>query len=394
MGLIKRLLLVSLSLLSAVNAAEILSLGNSEDVIADSYIVVMKDGLSQTAFDTHKTEVSSISKRKRDATAVLKHSFDFTGFRGYSGTFDEATIREIATNPAVKYIEHDKVAKAHGLIEQKGAGWNLARISHRQPGATSYVYDESAGQGISVCLVDTGVNVRIPELGGRAIWGVNLIDREDTDGNGHGTFLASLIAGTRHGVAKKAEIIAVKVLNASGSGSTSTIIAGIYWCIQNANDRGALNSTLINLSLGGSYSRGLNQAAEAAVRAGLFVSAAVGGSNIDSGNESPASAQGVCAIAASTMDDRPALFSNYGKNVALYAPGQNIMAISNNGGTVTLSGTSFAAGHAAGVAAYLQRLEGIPGNTICNRLKQLGNPVIRNPHSGSTRLLLYNGSGR
>ncbi|EFW20362.1 hypothetical protein D8B26_003245 [Coccidioides posadasii str. Silveira] len=386
-------LFLSLSLLSAVNAAEILSAGDTDDVIPDSYIVVMRDGLSTDAFNSHTTQISGFRNEDRNVKASLKKTFDLNGLKGYSGTFDEATIRQIANDPAVKYIEHDRIANARGLVEQQDAGWNLARISHKKTGARTYVYDESAGAGISVCLVDTGVDVDNPDLGGRATWGANFVDNDDSDGNGHGTFLASLIAGQKHGVAKKAKIIAVKVLDANGSGSYSNVISGIDWCVKYAKEHGISERMVVNLSLGGGYSQAVNQAAENAVLAGMFVSAAVGGSNRDARNDSPASARGVCAIAASTMDDKAALFSNYGSIVAVYAPGQNIMAAGRMG-SVTLSGTSFAAGHASGVGAYLLALEKITGDRVCNRIKELAIPVIRNSPSNTTRLLLYNGSGR
>lgn len=131
-----------------------------------------------------------------------------------------------------------------------------------------------------MCIVDTGINGTIPEFGSRASFGANLVNDRNYDENGHGTFVASIIAGTRFGVAKKANVIGVKVLDASGAGSLSKVISGINWCVENARQRGAVSKTVMNLSLGGSYSRAVNEATENAVRAGLFVAAAVGGSNV------------------------------------------------------------------------------------------------------------------
>ena len=164
------------------------------------------------------------------------------------------------------------------LETQKDApSWGLGRISHQENGSSDYVYDSSAGEGISCYAVDTGVDVDHPDFGGRARWGSNLVDSDDTDGNGHGTHTAGTMAGKEMGIAKKAEIVAVKVLDAQGSGSTSDIVAGMDWAVQDAKDP---SKAVMNMSLGGLKTEVLNQAAAKVVEAGIFLAVAAGNDNV------------------------------------------------------------------------------------------------------------------
>ncbi|KAK2812078.1 Secreted subtilisin-like serine protease sub5, partial [Arthroderma sp. PD_2] len=293
----------------------------------------------------------------------------------------------------VAFVEPDAIIRQHTIVQQRKAPWGLGRLSNRR-GGRNYVFDSSAGSGVWAYVVDSGVDIRHPEFQGRAVWGTNTVDNTYSDGTGHGTHVAGTIGGKTYGIAKKAKVVAVKVLDSEGKGPTSGIIAGINWSIKHARQHGMLHKSVLNMSLGGGYSAGLNHVTASAVKAGMFVSVSAGNDNINSLNNSPASEKTVCTIAASTIDDGKASFSNWGPAVDLYAPGQNILSARPGGGSQTMSGTSMASPHAAGVAAYIIAKEGIPGSRVCLRLKQLSRPTIRNAGPDTTSRLLYNGSGR
>ncbi|OAL68916.1 serine protease [Trichophyton violaceum] len=386
----------SLAALSVTNAAQILSVPKGAEVVPNGYIVVMKDDTSQQDFSSHRVWISSIhhnmTRRGLDGAGV-KQTYDFDHLRGYSGIFDEDTIKDISNDPKVAFVEPDAIISQHVVVQQRKAPWGLSRLSNRR-GGRNYVFDSSAGSGVWAYVVDSGVDIRHSEFQDRAVWGSNLVDNKNSDGTGHGTHVAGTIAGKTYGIAKKAKVVAVKVLNSEGKGPTSGIIAGINWSIRHARKHGMLQKSVLNMSLGGTYSAGLNHATAQAIKAGMFVSVSAGNDNINSNGNSPASERSVCTIAASTENDGKASFSNWGPAVDLYAPGHNILSARPGGGSQTMSGTSMAAPHAAGVAAYLIAKEGIPGNRACLRLKQLSQPTIRNPGPDTTSRLLYNGSGR
>lgn len=198
------------------------------------------------------------------------------------------------------------------MTQPNAPSWGLARLSSFWPGATDYVYDSSAGEGIVIYGVDTGIDVSHPDFEGRATWGSNQIDDDDRDVHGHGTHTASTAAGVSFGVAKKATLIGVKVLDNEGFGTDASVIAGIDWAVNHATENGSLGKSVVNLSLGGGLSQALNEAATNAVDAGVMLAVAAGNDGDDAANYSPASADRVCTIGASTIDDEAAVFSNYG----------------------------------------------------------------------------------
>ncbi|KAI1911198.1 Secreted subtilisin-like serine protease sub5 [Ophidiomyces ophidiicola] len=388
-----------LAAVSAVNAADILAASRPQDVIADQYIVVMKNDVSAESFSSHRSWVadmhhSDLTKRSLVGHGI-KRTYDFHSMKGYSGVFDKKTIKEIAKNPNVAFIEPDQVVKLNDLVEQPNAPtWGLGRISNKRVGISNYFYDSSAGEGIWAYDVDTGVDISHPEFEGRAIWGSNHVDKDDTDGHGHGTHVGGTIGSKTYGVAKKAKIIAVKVLSASGSGSNSGVIAGIDWSVNHARQANMISKSVMNLSLGGGRSDATNMAVANAFKAGMHVAVAAGNDNRDARNSSPASEPLVCTVAASDIRDNKASFSNFGSVVDIYAPGDTILSLRPGGGTRTLSGTSMAAPHIAGLGAYLMALEGIPANQACDRIKALSQGVIRNPGAQTTNKLAYNNSGK
>ncbi|KAJ5559207.1 alkaline serine protease [Penicillium sp. DV-2018c] len=394
MGFLK-VLSMSLATLAVVNAGQLLTVNDADAVVPSSYIVVMNDDVSDADFQVHRSWAATVharlARRNSGVTGPGKH-FNINGMKGYSASFDDLTAKDIAGDPAVKYVEPDMIVNAtENVVQRNAPSWGLARISSKSPGATDYVYDSKAGEGIVVYGVDTGIDIEHPDFEGRAKWGTNTVDKDDTDGNGHGTHTASTAAGAKYGVAKKASVVAVKVLGADGSGTNSQVIAGMEWAVKDAKSRGATGKSVMNMSLGGGFSQAMNDAAENVVKSGVFLAAAAGNEAQDAKNSSPASAPNVCTVAASTSSDGSASFSNFGSIVDVYAPGDGITAAFPGGGSKSLSGTSMASPHVAGAAAYLMAVEGVAADKACARIVELAISSISSAPSGTTSKLLFNG---
>ncbi|CAL1712050.1 unnamed protein product [Somion occarium] len=281
--------------------------------------------------------------------------------------------------PEVDFVEKDQIVRTtevETLDTQKGAPWGLARISHRKKLTfstfTRYLFDKQGGEGVDVYVIDTGINVGHKEFEGRASWGKTIpLNDVDEDGNGHGTHCAGTIASAKYGVAKGAHVIAVKVLGSNGSGTMSDVVAGVDFAAKTAKAKleaarkefAATGKTkhkgsVANMSLGGGKSQALDRTVDKAVDDGLHFAVAAGNDNRDACNYSPAGAQKAVTVGASTLGDERAYFSNYGKCVDIFAPGLNILStyIGSTTATTTMSGTSMASPHTAGLLAYLLSL--------------------------------------
>ena len=258
-----------------------------------------------------------------------------------------------------------------GELEQN-APWGLARISHRSSLSfgtfNKYLYSADGGEGVDVYVIDTGTNVDHVDFEGRANWGKTIpANDEDVDGNGHGTHCSGTIAGKKYGVAKKANIYAVKVLKSNGSGSISDVVKGVEWAANSHSKKMAeakkgkksVKGSAANMSLGGGKSPTLDLAVNGAVDAGIHFAVAAGNDNADSCNYSPASAAKAVTVGASTLLDQRAYFSNYGKCNDIFAPGLNVLStwIGSKYATNTISGTSMASPHIAGLLAYFLSLQ-------------------------------------
>lgn len=233
---------------------------------------------------------------------------------------------------------------------------------------TKYIYDPVGGEGVDVYVIDTGINVLHEDFEGRASWGKTIPQDEDEDGNGHGTHCAGTIASRTYGVAKNANVIAVKVLGSNGSGTMSDVISGVVWAARQAKAKAVAaaeefaatgktkhKGSVANMSLGGGKSQALDDAVNGAVDAGLNFAVAAGNDNRDACTFSPGSAEKAVTVGASTLGDERAYFSNYGPCVDVFAPGLNIKSTykGSRKATAILSGTSMASPHTAGLLAYL-----------------------------------------
>ncbi|KAF2266554.1 proteinase T-like protein [Lojkania enalia] len=399
-----RLIVVALaSLYSTVRAVAPFVGLNSENAISGSYIVVLKKGISNAALDSHLSWADGVVKRNSN---VRKSSFSIGGFKGYHLQASKEIATALAESEEIDYIEVDQTFTTEAYVDseseklfdrdvQANAPWNLARISHRQRGSTDYVFTPTTG--VYAYIMDTGVRVTHQAFQGRASWGYNVVDTMNDDTNGHGTFVAGIVSSQTYGVARFANIIAVKILNASGSGTYSGVIQGINWAVQDMTSKGRVGKSTALLAIGGSYSTAMNQAVASASNSGLFFAVPAGNSNSNAANFSPASEPTACTTAATSINDAVMSGSNYGSVIDIFAPGQSVTGpwISSPTSTAVLSGGSVASAHIAGLGAYFLAIEG-PRSPValCARLQEVATPnVLTGVPAGTVNLLAYNNSG-
>ncbi|KAG5646212.1 hypothetical protein DXG03_004038 [Asterophora parasitica] len=337
----------------------------------NSYIVILKHDVSQSLKANHFNFLQTAYSDDSLPDSGIQQVYDGHRISGYAGRFSDDTVQRLRAMPEVAYIEQDQIVRTMDV--QKSAPWGLARISHRPrltfSTFTKYEYDASGGEGVDVYVVDTGINIHHTEFEGRASWGKTIPQNDvDEDGNGHGTHCAGTIASRKYGVAKKANVIAVKVLGSNGSGSMSDVVGGVIWAANQAKNKANAHAKLLaagkksnhrgsvaNMSLGGGKSKALDDAVNKAVDSGLHFAVAAGNDNRDACSFSPAAAEKAVTVGASTLGDERAYFSNHGSCVDVFAPGLNILStyIGSTTAVATLSGTSMASPHTAGLLAYL-----------------------------------------
>ncbi|KAI3329088.1 proteinase T-like protein [Xylariaceae sp. AK1471] len=351
------------------------------NLIEGKYIVKM--------YENAVTE--SIHRTMSAVTAEPDHIYDVPGFKGFASALTAEEVENLQNHPDVEFIEQDSIVSINAYVTQSSPPWGLARISHRS-GTGSYVYDSSAGTGTCAYIVDTGIYVAHPEFEGRATWLANYADSSNSDGNGHGTHVAGTVGSKTYGVAKKTSLYAVKVLDSSGSGTTSGVVAGMNFVTSDSKTRSCPNGAVANMSLGGSSSTSINSAARAMISAGVFLAVAAGNSNTDASTTSPAGEAQVCTVGATTSSDVRASFSNYGTVVDIFAPGQDVLSTWNNGGTNTISGTSMSSPHVTGLGAYLLALEGKKApQALCSYIASIATPnVLSSIPSSTVNKLAFN----
>lgn len=269
---------------------------------------------------------------------------------GFSATLFPSQLAALRNDPNVQYIEEDGIAYKFVDVTQNSATWGLDRIDQANlPLSTTYTYGQT-GEGVKVFILDTGIKYDHPDFEGRAIRGYSGYNDLGGDVDGHGTHVAGTVGSFTYGVAKKTTLVSVKVLGDTGSGSFSTIIAGLDWVLANKGTSPAV----INMSLGGSGTNTtLNSAVKRLYDAKVPVIVAAGNSNQDASGFTPANAPEAYAVGSSTNTDVRSSFSNFGPIVKIFAPGSSITSTTVNGSFGALSGTSMASPHVAGAAALL-----------------------------------------
>ncbi|KAF9769454.1 hypothetical protein IL306_013118 [Fusarium sp. DS 682] len=279
--------------------------------------------------------------------------------------------------------------------------WGLARISQsdvRNGIYSRYYYDTAAGDGATVYVIDSGINCDHPEFSGRAVPGANfVIGTTDADNLGHGTHVAGIIGGRICGVAKSCEMISVKVMDNTGKSTTAVLLLGIKWSVSDAKTKCITHKSVINISAGVPYDAAVNDAVKEATDAGITVVVAAGNACDGAYFYSPASAPSAITVGASGIDDHRIHFSNYGPAVDIFAPGLCIASAWS--GSVPMiryhSGTSMAAPHVAGLAAYFISTENLRGS-IAVRQRLLDSSltgVIQDARNSPNRLA-YNANGK
>jgi aqualysin 1 len=364
-----------------VQAAPVLAA--PEDVrIPDEYLVVFKDQASQEAIEA---AVSGVS-RAGGGNAVL---YRYSVLAGFAARLDDAELDRIRHTRGVQYVEENQRVglQASSASPADGIDRTDQRVGH------DGLYDDHGreGEGVHVYVVDTGLNTQHSEFWGRVAGGFTAVTdgRGVEDCNGHGTHVSSTVAGSVHGMARKATLHPVRVLDCTGVGSWATAIAGVDF-VRNDCSRHK-GPCVANMSLGGSSNVTLNQAVSNAVDAGVTFVVAAGNENVDACTRSPAGVAKAITVAAIDDNDTRAGFSNWGSCVDLFAPGVTIEGAWWGGAkaTQTLSGTSMASPHVAGVAAqYLgQYPQATPAQVEAGILSSVSIQCVADPKGSPNKLL-------
>lgn len=335
------------------------------------------------------TDVASAVRSLRSKNIAVGRTFA-KAIRGAVVTATPGQAAELKRSAGVAAVEPD--SRVTAADTEQSATWGLDRIDqHALPLSGTYTWP-SSGAGVSAYVIDSGVLSAHAEFGGRVASGWTAV----TDGlgtgdcNGHGTHVAGTIAGKTYGVAKAATVIPVRVLDCSGSGFNSDVIAGLEWV---AAHHQAGTPAVANLSLGSSASAMVDAAVQGIINDGVTAVVAAGNSAADACNSSPARVAGALTVAASDSADKQASFSNYGSCVDLYAPGVGIKSASPASTTATalMSGTSMASPHVAGAAAVMLSLSPglLPADVASKLLAAATTGKVSAATAGTPNRLLY-----
>ncbi len=383
---------------AALVAAAIAATAAAAAPIPNQYIVTLKKPLDSSPLANQPVVQQAESLLALVGGGQIINSYEHA-LRGFAVRLSPVQAGLLALNPLVNTIEQDQTMST--VATQTGATWGLDRVDQRaRPMDGQYIYPDTAGQGVHVYIIDTGLNPNHSEFTGRvapgrnfapnsaALLGSSTDPANTTDCNGHGTHVAGTAVGTIYGVAKKATVHAVRVLGCDGSGSNSGVIAGVDWVTANA-----IKPAVGNMSLGGGDSAALDTAVRNAIASGVAMAVAAGNSNNDACSGSPNKVPTAITVGSTTNTDARSSFSSFGSCLDLYAPGSNITSADyrNNTGSSVLSGTSMAAPHVAGAAALVlaRNTAATPQQLRDTLVAEATSGVVTDAKAGSPNKLLY-----
>ncbi|KAF3107449.1 Basic amino-acid permease [Orbilia oligospora] len=393
-----------LPLISAAPTPQSPSTGSSSD---KKFIVVLKDTVNTNQLKKHtqwaaRIHARNLQKRQLNGLPVERHisgvekTFDINRFKAYSGSFDDDTLREIKENDDVAYVEPEQDAYTSEIITQSEATWGISELSNQASNTSTYYYDSSAGEGMYAYIIDSGINFSHDEFEGRAELGYNALKHlNNTDTSGHGTHVSGTVAGKTYGVAKKANLVNVKVFQGRKT-STINIFDGFNWAVQDILEKNRTNVAVINMSLTTKTSKAFNAMVDSAYEKGILSVVAAGNKNVSASLYSPASANTSIAVGAVSRGHVRGSYSNWGPSVNLFAPGTGITSagIANDTAVRVLTGTSMASPHVAGLICYLRAAEGLTNaKDVVDRMLGLAQQGVLNETTlnESPNLLASNG---
>ncbi|HST85552.1 MAG TPA: S8 family serine peptidase [Kineosporiaceae bacterium] len=353
----------------------------SASVVKNSYVVVLK---SSTGVP------SAVKSLTGKYGGKVGHTYSHA-LGGFEVSVGEAAAKKLAADPKVSYVQKNGIFTIK--TTQSSPPWGLDRIDQRAlPLSTSYTYDTTASN-VHAYIIDTGIRLTHSQFGGRAVSGTDAVDNDTnaTDCNGHGTHVAGTVGGSTYGVAKAVQLVAVRVLDCEGSGTTAGVVAGIDWVTANA-----IKPAVANMSLGGGVDSVLDAAVNRSIAAGITYGVASGNETANACNSSPSRVANAITVNATTRTDAKASFSNFGTCTDIFAPGQDILSswYTSDSATNTISGTSMATPHVVGAAALI--LAANPSFTpaqVASAMIAASTPnVVTSPGTGSPNRLLYTGA--
>ncbi|MCP3804270.1 S8 family peptidase [Allokutzneria sp. A3M-2-11 16] len=345
--------------------------------VKDSYIVL----LDPAQAGAHANSVAA-------AANVVPNAVYDAAVTGFSATLTPAQLRTLRRDPAVKSIEQDVlVTDALDATQQNPPSWGIDRVDQKNlPLSKSYTYNVN-GSGVHAYIIDTGITPSHPDYGGRATFDHNAIDTNNTDCHGHGTHVAGTIGSNTYGIAKGARLHGVKMMNCSGGATTTSAINAINWVTQNAQ-----KPAVANTSWNFTASASLETAIRNMISSGVFLATSAGNTSGNSCDRLPRKVETATVVASSDSNDGRSSFSSTGSCVDLYAPGGSIISTVRTGGSGTMSGTSMATPHVAGVAAlYKSKFGDAPSATVHNWLNTNATPNVVNGGAtgGTVNRLLF-----